>query len=196
MRYIHLSHTRSCLCDSFTLAPAARVVIQGIGSPPYRYLTTRIILTQFLRSTRGVESALLANRRDRYRRDDWSSDHPTKFSDRLTQLAGVYRHAYSTSGHVIKFMAIFKNCTRYISLSSHRNKHKLTYFREVTSTTNQHVQVGKLKQFTYLQSLSIYFFSILSPRRLNQTVIVFICFTDHRVSINSTYCISIDVNSR
>jgi len=67
-------------------------------------------------------------------------------SDRLTQLTGTYRH---TADHVIKFMTIFKNLMRYIRLPSLQNRHKLTLLPRSNkqSTTNQHVQAGKLKQF-------------------------------------------------
>lgn len=102
--YTHTcTHSRRCACRRIRYRSAC----------VYRYFTTRSVLTQFSRSTRGVEGALLANRWDdqypgsgQYRGDDWSTSHPTMSSDRLTQLTGTYRHT-DTAGHVIKFMAIF-----------------------------------------------------------------------------------------
>lgn len=128
------------------------------------YLTIPSVLTQFSRSTRGVASALLANRWDdqtSIAETIGSRDHPTMPRDRLTQLTGVYRHT-DTSGHVMKFMAIFKNPARYIRLPSHRNNHKFTYFREVTSNP-QPINMFKLVSENDLSNcnLTVFFYKLL-----------------------------------
>jgi len=139
--YIYPTHDLVCMCIrvfvcNLTPASAAHVVVQDIGSVvPVSYNTYYLNLILAI-DAKGWKRVIGEPVRhwNRYRGDDWSSGHPTKFSDRLTQPAGTYRHATS---HVIKFMAIFKNFTRYISFCSRRNKHKLIYFREVTSNPLQ-----------------------------------------------------------
>lgn len=79
--------------------------------------------------------------------DDWSRIYPTTFSDRLTQLTGIYRHT-DTKDHVIKFIVFFKIRTQYIKVSSRLHRHKLTSFREVTSN-QQPINMFKLVSWNY-----------------------------------------------
>jgi len=75
-----------------------RVLVIGyarVSVLSYRYLTGTKCLNLILEIRAKGWKRIIGEpvgRWKQYHKDDWSHDHPTMFSDRLTQLTGIYRH--------------------------------------------------------------------------------------------------------
>jgi len=120
--YTYPKHTRAQYGIYLRHCACPRVLViryVWVSVLSYRYLTARSVLTQFLRSARRVESALLADRWDVETSITETIGHTV--TPPCSAIGWLNWPAYIviriTIGHVVKFIAIFKNRTRYIRLS-------------------------------------------------------------------------------